>query len=535
MGFNIKQKLADFLGVNSSAKEPLAYVLPFGTLAGGIFNGEQEPAAYDDMFYLYDVDYYTLARRAYTLITINEFARLAISRLTQFAVGTGLRLHPEPCKKFLKRKFGINLDKEFTKDIQELWHLFENDKNVSATKEDNLHSLANQVFFNAFVAGDILVIKRVKNKNLEYQLVNGISVDSTKIKAENSNNEIKSGVEIDDSGKHIAYYVKQNDGTEKRVPAYDSNGRRIAWLVYASDKRLNSVRGYSPLGAIVQKLRKIGQYANSEVIAADANARFAAVIEQDKDSSGINPLKNAGFGRTMQNTKPEKESPVNTIEIEKFKQQIKKIAAGIFFHVPKGQKMSSFDTKRPNVNYTNFLDGSMKYMYAALGIPFEIAVLLFSNNFSASRAALKMFELIIDYLRKYSIVDMFYQIVYEQFFEIECLKNNIIAPKYLALKNNYGYMDNAYTKAKFFGQKIPHIDEVKEVNAVLSKIKGGLTTYEQALETLGNGMDFDTLIERRKYEQEQIQAAGLQFDTLFAPDNGSDEDTKEKKEEVNNG
>ena len=75
-------------------------------------------------------------------------------------------------------------------------------------------------------------------------------------------------VEIDDEGRHVAYYVVESDGTEKRIPAFDSKGRRTAWLVYASDKRLNSVRGYSPLGAIVQKIRKIGQYAHSEIIAA---------------------------------------------------------------------------------------------------------------------------------------------------------------------------------------------------------------------------------------------------------------------------
>lgn len=530
---NIKKLILNFLGVNSSDMEPAAYVLPFGSTFGGIFNGEQEPAAYDGDFYVYDVDYYELARRAYTLITINEFARLAISRLTQFAVGTGLRLHPEPSRRFLKRKFGINLDKDFTKDVQELWQLFENDKNISKTKEDNIHSLANQAFFNAFVAGDVLVIKRIKNKNLEYELVNGQSVYSSKLKGE-EDRDIISGVEVDKDGKHTAYYVVEKNGTEKRIPAFDSMGRRTAWLVYASDKRLNSVRGYSPLGAIVQKLRKIGQYANSEVIAADANARFAAVIEQDKESSGINPMKGAGMGRTMQNMSGPEKPAVNMAEIEKFKANLKKIAAGIFFHVPKGQKMSSFDTKRPNVNYSNFLDGSMKYAYAALGIPFEIAVLLFSNNFSASRAALKMFELIIDYLRKYSIIDVFYQIIYEQFFELECLKGNINAPEYLSLKNDLGYMDNAFTKAKFFGQKIPHIDEVKEVNAVTAKLKGGLITYEQALEVLGNGTDFDSLIERRKYEQEQIQAAGLVFDTVFAPDSGSEEDNKQKKDEVKN-
>ena len=154
--------------------------------------------------------------------------------------------------------------------------------------------------------------------------------------------------------------------------------------------------------------------------------------------------------------------------------------------------------------------------------------MVFSNNFSASRASLKMFEVILEYIRKYTIDDYFYQIVYSQFFELECLKGTISAPKYLELKNDDGYMDNAYTKAKFVGMKIPHIDEVKEVNAVLSKLKGGLTTFEQALETLGIATDFDSLIERRKAEEEKIKKAGLIFETLFAPysGGGNDDDTE---------
>lgn len=537
----LKEKIAGlFNGVlnksfnSSNTGEPSALILPFSNFFAGVsFDGEQEPGAYDDEAYICDIDYYTLAKRAYTLVTINEFARIAIARFAQFAIGTGLRLHPEPCKRFLKRKFNINLDDEFAKDIQELWGLFENDKNASITKQDNIHSLANIAFFNAFIAGDVLIIKRVKNGNLEYQLVNGLAVQS--FQSEYNGNKIKNGVETDENGKHIAYWVLPEDSSEPvRINAYDDKGRIVAWLLYASDKRLNSVRGYSPLGAIMQKLRKIGQYANSEVMAADINARFAAIIEHEKESSGVNPFKTkTTFGRSLKDDEnKDKNSELNAEkyqEIRKFRESLKKIASGIFFNLPKGQKMSSFDTKRPNTNYTAFLDGSMKYIYASLGIPFEIATLLFSNNFSASRAALKIFELIIEYTRKFCIVDNFYQIIYDQFFELECLKGNIYAPQYLKLKNNLGYMDNAYTKAKFIGQKIPHIDEVKEANAVIAKLKAGLITFEQAIELLGNSVDFDTMIERRKYEEKKIKEAGLLFEAMFAPDNTDDKEDENKK------
>ena len=495
----------------------LIYPAGTATLSNLIYDGEQDLDGIGNNV-IYDVDYYTMAKRAYTLATVNEFVRIAVSRLAQFAVGTGLKLHPEPAKNFLKRKFKIDLPETFAKEIQELWTLFEDDENVSIDKRDNIHSLARQVFYNAYIAGDILIIKRIKHGCLNYQLVNGLSVQSARQKADNGN-KIINGVEINDDGEHIAYYVVDDEGKEQRITARDSNGRLVAWLCYADDKRLNSVRGYSPLGAIMQKLQKIGSYSNAEIIAANTNAKFAAVIEQDKDSSGVNPLKGLPAARGLREIASNiPTSPTNQGEIEHFKNNLKRVSSGIFFHMPKGQKMSSFDTKRPNVNYGQFVDSSMKYNYASLGIPHEVALLVFQNNFSASRASLKMFEMVLKYLRKYIIIDGFYMPVYKQFFELECLKNNINAPLYLKLKNDYGYLDNAYTKCKFIGSQIPHIDETKEVNAVLSKIKGGLTTFEQALESLGNTTDFDSLIERRKLEQEKIDSANLTFETIMSPD-----------------
>lgn len=504
---------------NTRFDETNAYIRPPGSFYGVDFDGEQEPHAMGDVI-VYDVDYYTMAKRAYTLITVNEFARTAVTRLTQFAIGTGLKLHPEPARNFLKNNLKINVPEEFAKQIQELWGLFEDDKNVSHNKQDNIHSLAKTIFYNAYVAGDVLVVKRVVKGNLEYQVINGLSVKTSKIKG-SGDNKIIDGVEINDKGEHVKYYVTDEKGKETEIPARDTKGRLIAWLVYADERRLGAVRGYSPLGAIMQKLHKIGQYSNSEVIAADTNAKFAAIIEQDKDSTGVNPLKStSGIARSLQNqlnnTPPP--SSTNPAEVKQFVNNIKRIASGIFFHLPKGQKMSSFDTKRPNVNYGQFVDSSMKYNYASLGIPHEVALLVFQNNFSASRASLKMFEMILRYLRKYVIVDGFYQVVYKQFFELECLKGNLDAPKYLALTNDNGYLDNAYTKAKFIGSQIPHIDEVKEVNAVLMKLKGGLTTFEQALESLGNQTDFDSMIERLQVEKEKIKGAGLEFETLLTPE-----------------
>lgn len=522
-GFEINRKRAE-----PQQTEPAA-ILPAGSLWGIDYDGELDPGQMSDL-YIYDVDYYAMSKKAHTLVTINEFAKTGLTRLTQFAVSTGLKCYPEPAKEFLKTVCNVELSDDFSKNIKMRWNLLEQDKNISITKDQTLHDLARTVYTHAKIDGDVLVIKRVIDGFLEYQIINGQSVKSSK--STNNGNKIIDGVEIDKNGKHVAYYVIDKDNTETRIPARDGKDRLLAWLVYNNHKRINGVRGYSEFGAIMQKLHKIGEYSNAEVIAANTNAKFAVKIEQDKNSSGVNPFKvlPAGIPKSLRGMLPTAESPMaSKTEIEKFVRNVKKQPSAIAFHVPIGQKLESFDTKRPNVNYISFLDGSMKYNYASIGCPLEIALLVFQNNYSASRASLKMFEMILRYDRKYILEDQFYQIVYNQNFELECLKGNIKAPKYLELKNDKGYIDNAYTKAKFVGVSIPHVDEVKEVNAVISKLKACLITYEQAVEALGNPVDFDTLIEKRRQEEQKIKDAGLTSEGLFAPDPGNNSDDTDGK------
>ena len=191
--------------------------------------------------------------------------------------------------------------------------------------------------------------------------------------------------------------------------------------------------------------------------------------------------------------------------------------------MPRGQKLQSYDTKRPNVNFGVFLDNNMKYDYASMGLPFEVVLMVFQNNFSASRASLKMFEAILKFTRKYLCIDGFYKLAYEQFFDLEVLKGNLEAPKYIELRNKPGYADNAYLLAKFEGMPIPHIDPVKEVNAVVTKLKNGLTDFEGALQELGSKTNFETLYKSYSEQIKKLQESGISLQGI-TPDNEKDED-----------
>ena len=102
--------------------------------------------------------------------------------------------------------------------------------------------------------------------------------------------------------------------------------------------------------------------------------------------------------------------------------------------------------------------------------------------------------------------DQFYSPIYKIWFEIMVLKNKIDAPGFIkALSENDIFVIEAYTKAMFVGKKMPHIDPLKEANAIRKllgdRTKGELPliSHEQAAE-MANAGDWTENIEEYKEE-----------------------------------
>jgi len=483
------------------------------------FNGEKDFFAMNSTTTPYNVDYYRMADRAYNLYMTNEFVKAAVDRLVQFIVGLGLELYPIPKTDFLERKLKVKLPENFSTDVKDLWELYCTEKSVSADGEDDIHGLAKTVTFNAILGGDMLVIRRVVNRSNEYQLIDGRNVRTSKLLNPETKNKIKNGVEVDSKGRHVAYYVVDEDGKENRVEAYDKFGNRFAWLAYCNKFRLGSTRGFSIIGAIMQKLDKIGEYTESETLAAATNAKFVATIDQDDNSNGINPLDGtlSGYNNRATGVPKPKASAPKTDEgaVSRIVSQLKRLTNGIIMHMPRGQKLNAYNSSRPNVNFAAFLDATMKYAFASMGLPYEVVLMVFQNNFSASRASLKMFEFILKFMRKYLTIDGFYRYAYEDFFDLEVLKGNIEAPDYLKYRNTPGYADNAYMLCKFEGMPIPHIDPLKEVNAVVTKLKNGLTDFEGALQELGSKTNFETMSKSLSEQLKKLKGLGITLSGIY--------------------
>ncbi|HSQ97097.1 MAG TPA: phage portal protein [Rickettsiales bacterium] len=365
-------------------------------------------------------------------------------------------------------------------------------------------------------------IRRVKDGIVKLQVIDGRDVCGGI--PTNTNNKVIDGVEINQNGEHVAYYVATENGTNERITTKDSKGNTQAWLVYANNSRISQVRGVSSICSIIQKIDQLSKYTENEVTASEVNSKLATVIEHTDQSDGKNPIL---VGRELV------KNPTYNPELEdSTKQAILKLTNGLLINLGVGKTMKSFDTKRPNVNFEAFLDANAKYIFASQNIPFEIAVMLFSNNFSASRAALKMFETTLKIMRKNIVIDGIYKPTFKTFFLLENLKGNLTINNFDKIQNSPEYQIdmNALNKCRFISPPIPHVDPLKEVNAVVEKIKNNLSTREEAMEELGNSTDFDSTIERIDTENQLMKKFNIKDNTEENAENANENSTDDEDE-----
>jgi len=166
-----------------------------------------------------------------------------------------------------------------------------------------------------------------------------------------------------------------------------------------------------------------------------------------------------------------------------------------------GEDLKSYDTKRPNVNFSAFVDSITTYLSSSLSIPIEILKMQFGNNFSASRGSLKLFWQSIQVWRD-EIISDFRRPIHSAWLLGEVATGNLI----LAGFDN-PQLRPAWEKANFIGIPSPSIDPFKEARAAGERNKHGFTTIEQEQQRAGNRAGFDSTIQRLTRENEQLAAA----------------------------
>jgi len=487
-----------------------AYRKRYNPIHYGTFDGEKTPGELGDLYHL-DTDSEALRIRAYEADLTNDVISIITGKFFKWVIGTGLKLQAEPNAIVLDTE-GIKFEpNDFSEKVEARFDVFANDKISDYSEMDCLHEKARQAFKAAFF-GDCLVVLRVKNGYPTIQVIDGEHVQTPYLdgshkfisEAEGRGNTIRNGIEIDSKGKHIAFYVLKEKkgeyllGEFERIEAEGGrSNRKMAWLFNLKKHRIGSDRGIPVITPILEKVTKLDRYTESTVAGAEERAKIAYSIEHNQFSDGESPLMagyKAAIGKGQETAK-------ETNNYELGEDTALKIAATTSkqtFNMPIGSSLKALYSQS-EIQFEPFWRAIFNSLCASVDIPPEVALQMYNSNYSASRAAINSWGHILNIYRDI-VTKNFYQPFYDLWLETEILRGKIKAEGYLKHLENF-MVKNAFSKARFTGQNMPHIDPVKEVKALVAALESGLISHEQATEALNMGdwkANFRKLLEENK-------------------------------------
>lgn len=442
------------------------------------------------------IDYYKLRALSRQLFTENMYAAGAIGRMSINVVNSGLRLEANPSQEITGLKDLSHL--EWTTKVEELFALWSESKTVSVDEVHDLSGLEKVAYEEAMIEGDILKITEfdTKTKLPRIKLISGrhvqTAINSEKIKAKG--NKVLHGVEINKDGKHIAYHVVEDNTFGIKFDAVRilakgrTSSRETATLIYNSPPPNGLTRGFPLLTRILQPLSQIGRYATLELKAAEVNAAFALWVEKTENVAGTSPFDGPRLKSDAETPPPEDPNAPG-------KQRV--YGGTILNELAFGEKPHSFDTKRPNVNFSGFKKTILEDIAFSIGMPPEVFMLKFENSFSASRQATIEFKSVVMRERNY-FSKQFNKDIYGQWLSGMVFSKKIEAKGYiLGLKVSDVFVVKGWQKARFIGFIKQNVDILKEAKAYKEYIDEGLMDRDQAASEL-TGTDFATNVKRLK-------------------------------------
>lgn len=464
----------------------------------------------------------TLRQRGRMLYMSSPLATSAINTNRTKVVGVGLAL-----KSAINRDI-LGLSPEAAKDWQtrteaefRLWA--GRKQNCDAIGINNFDSMQQLCLVSWLMSGDVFpVFKRytpttTNPYSLRIHLVEADRISTpadyggqtmypglTDGKNPTTGNRIFDGVEVDNEGMVVAYYVRntypwQMTGEPTkwtRVEAYGKQTGLPNILHVMSSERPDQYRGVTYLAQVIEPLLQLRRYTESELMAALVQSFFTAWIVTKTDPNGI-PINEVGAGDIA--GIPGANPDAGNISES---QNEYEMGPGTVAHLEDGEDIKFGSPNIPTTGFDAFVKTFCKLIGAGLGIPYDVLVKEYNSSYSAARAAL--LDAWEDFrMRRKWFVDDFCQPAYEVWLSEAVARGRVKAP---------GFFDDplvrdAWCGARWIGPVQGSLDPLKEAKAAVLQIQNALRTHEQVTRETGGG-DWEENAEQLARENEQLAKAG---------------------------
>jgi lambda family phage portal protein len=436
-----------------------------------------------------------LRARSRDLARNNPTACAAINSNVTSVIGTGLSMRPRIDAKAL----GLT-DEEaeaYEEQIEREWKLWAESQNCDAARTLDFYGLQEQAFRAMLESGDVFaVLPSIQRQQDPYQLAVQL-VEADRVSNPGwgpDRDQIVGGVEFDTYGAPKQYHISnKHPGDMYRsgmewtpYPAFGTNTGRRNVLHLFEQLRPGQSRGVPFLSPVIEPLRQLGVYTDSELQAAVISGAFSVFIKMDPDA----------FETLFEND-------AKQAVIESAGRWDGSLTSGKAVNLLPGEEVSSANPGRPNAQFDPFVAAIFKQIGMALELPYEVLTMSFQSSYSAARAAL-LTAWRVFYKRRSFMASRFCQPIYEEFLA------EAVALGRLPLFGFFAdpIVHKAWCGAEWAGDGPGSIDPQKEVAAARDRVQLGISTLDNE-SVRHDGVAWETKHRQQVKEYTARRAAGL--------------------------
>jgi lambda family phage portal protein len=288
--------------------------------------------------------------------------------------------------------------------------------------------------------------------------------------------EVRLGVEVDEWGKPLAYYVNPGHPSDfggsilrERIPA-----DQITHLF--DPYRPNQTRGITWFHAVMMSLKMLDGYMEAEIVAARTGAAKMAVLECTDASNYEQPDDDKPF-RLEANP-------------------------GMIEALPPGYKLNPFTPDHPSNAFEGFVKTNLRWVASGLGASYNaLANDLQGVNYSSLRSGLLIERDHWKVLQQH-VIENFMQPIFTEWLKMSLLTG--------ALKLDSRDPDR-YTEGKWIPRGWQWVDPYKETQAAVLGIGAQLLTRDQVISDRGG--DYEEVFEQLAEEDKVAEQFGLDLNT----------------------
>jgi len=441
-----------------------------------------------------------LRERARDLIRNNALATGAINTKVTSVVGTGLVLRSRIDRNIL----GLSEDdaEAWEKRTEAEWRLWADSTDFfcDVARTLNFAGIQELSFRSVLENGDVLITTPMKDvKGSPYKLqLQMIEADRVCNQDNAPDTELLSGgVKKDSNGAPVEYHIlkghpgniySKNNEWDVVKAFGDKTGRRNVLHLYRKI-RIGQSRGVPDLAPVIEKLKQLGNYTDSEAMAAVISSFFTVFVKSEHSGSGLGldvmePQSNIGGKATDKDYK---------------------MGSGAILDLNPGEEIQIANPARPNTAFDNFVLAISRQIGVALELPFEILIKHFTASYSAARAAmLEAWRFFMG--RRRWLTDVLCRPVYELWMIEAVALGRIVAPGFLT---GDPLIRQAYLGSEWVGPARGQIDEKKEVDAARERVDMGISTLDRETREITGG-DWDHIHTQRAREVKKRRDSGLE-------------------------